>query len=144
MVLGVSGLALAAHPGLALAQDVSAAPAQSDDQPATQGNEDPVNEEPGENPTNTEQEIVVTAKRGPRTVAHALDCALAVVEGLCEAALPTVIGPERDDWARALVFDDPRMRPLKLSILQRPAGMESERSVPTCANVCFRTLSMRL
>ena len=106
-MLGVSGLALAAHPGLALAQDVSATPAQSDDQPATQGNEDPVNEEPGENPTNTEQEIVVTAKRGPRTVAHALDCALAVVEGLCEAALPTAIGPERDDWARALVFDEP-------------------------------------
>ena len=40
-------------------------------------------------------------------VAHALDCALALAEGLFEAALPAAIGHERDDWARALLFDEP-------------------------------------
>lgn len=68
LVLGVSGLAFTAVPAVAFAQDVSAGASQSQEKPVTQANGEPVNEEPGDDPTNTEQEVVVTAERRPQTL----------------------------------------------------------------------------
>lgn len=68
LVLGVSGLAIVGFPAAASAQDVSAGASQSQEQPATQKNGEPLNEEPGDDPTNSDQDIVVTAERRPQTL----------------------------------------------------------------------------
>lgn len=74
LMIGISAAALAA-PGVAAAQDVSAAPSQTtpatpgtEEAPARQNNEDPANEEPGSDPANLDRDIVVTADRRNQTL----------------------------------------------------------------------------
>ena len=61
LLLGASAIAMA--PGAAWAQSAGATPDQAEETPAAQDIEDTPNEEPGEDPANLEEEIVVTADR---------------------------------------------------------------------------------